>query len=102
MCIDDRLAAKAGLKLIDRNTSLEVVGDARLQASVYLGRLIVPALEFDELTRFHALSMSHPSSRVLLGRSFLKHFIVTYNGPEGMFHFERPIAPLPEDDTLFG
>jgi predicted aspartyl protease len=101
VCIDNRLAAKAGLKLIDQNASLEVVGGARLNASVYLGRLVIPALEFDELTRFHALSMSQPSSRVLLGRSFLKHFIVTYNGPEGMFHFERPFTPFLEDETQF-
>ena len=88
--------------MIVRHARLGVVGGAQLDASIYLGRLIVAELEFDELTRFHAVTMLEPTSSVLLGRSFLKHFIVTYNGPEGMFHFERPFSPFPEDETLFG
>jgi hypothetical protein len=36
--------------------------------------------------------MTRPSSRVLLGRSFLKRYLVTYNGPEGLFHYYDPIS----------
>ena len=73
-----------------RTTSTSRRSTPWLDASIWLGQMIVPELGFDQPMRFHAVNMIEPSSSILPGRSFLRYFIVTYNGPEGMFHFERP------------
>ncbi len=38
----------------------------------------------------YAVPMKQASHSVILGRSFLKNFIVTYDGPRGVFHFFTP------------
>ena len=42
--------------------------------------------------------MKQQEHNVLLGRSFLRHFLVTFNGPEGMFHFWDAALEPPADD----
>ena len=52
--------------------------------------MTIADIEFDSLVEVYGVPMSQPSSRVLLGRSFLRSYIVTYNGlDEERFYYER-------------
>lgn len=85
ICIDYRLALELGLKEIDQR-SVGVVGGS-VQAKIYLGRLIVPDVGFDRVCPLYALKVRHPTHEVLLGRSFLENYVVTFDGPAGTFTF---------------
>lgn len=61
-----------------------------IDASIYLAELEVPQLDYRELIEVVAPKVGHTSYSVLLGRSFLSQFIVTFDGPEGHFTFNRP------------
>lgn len=86
VCIDYRIAIALGLTLINQ-TNVGVVGGSTL-ASIYLGRLIVPSVGFDRVMPLYALKVRQPTHQVLLGRSFLQNYIVTFDGPAGMLHFD--------------
>jgi predicted aspartyl protease len=92
VCISQRIADQLDLPQVDEDV-LGVVGGGTVPTKIYAGYLVVPALDFREITQLHAVNMRNGNHNVLLGRSFLSHFIVTFDGPEGMFHFARPIAP---------
>ncbi len=49
----------------------------------------IPALGFDDYVQVNAVNMELPSRRVLLGRSFLKDYIVNYDGPKERFEFHE-------------
>lgn len=88
MCIDYRLAERLGLQVIDQ-TMVGVVG-SRVPANIYLGRVVIPQLGFDRMMRLYALKVRHATHEILLGRSFLQNFIVTFDGPGGTFTFAWP------------
>ena len=88
VCIDYRLAEQLGLRRIDQQ-DVGVVGGT-VPATIYLGVLEIPALGFRQLMPLYALRVRRPTHEVLLGRSFLQHFIVTFDGPNGTFHFATP------------
>ena len=100
VCIDYRLAMQLGLKAVNQST-VNVVGGSTL-ATIYMGRLKVPEIGFDRIMPLYALKVRHPTPEVLLGRSFLQNYIVTFDGPAGMFHFVTPTNYQPhgaiEDD----
>lgn len=85
ICIDYRVALRLGLREINQAT-VGVVGGTTM-ARIYLGRLIVPQVGFDRVCPLYALKVSHPTHDVLLGRSFLENYIVTFDGPAGTFSF---------------
>jgi predicted aspartyl protease len=86
---DQRIADKLGLRLVNEDT-VGLVGGVRANAKIYMGYIKVPILGFQEIMPLYAVPMKYESHNVLLGRSFLRHFIVTFNGPSGMFHFATP------------
>ena len=88
VCIDYRLAERLGLKVIDQ-TMVGVVGYTT-PAKIYLGRLVIPQLGFDRKMRLYALKVRHATHEILLGRSFLQNYVVTFDGPAGMYTFSRP------------
>lgn len=88
ICVDRRVALRLGLQAVDI-TSMEVADGARIPATIYAARLTIPELQFDDFERLAAIEMEIPSDRVLLGRSFLRHFITSYNGGDGRFHYHR-------------
>ena len=98
ICIDARVARQLGLQAVDI-VRIGVVGGFA-EAVVYAGILEVPELHFSRIMRFYAPRGAAPSSQLLLGRSFLAHFIMTYDGPNGIFHFYNPSVGLsgPVDD----
>jgi predicted aspartyl protease len=97
ICIDSRIAKRLGLAATDRK--LVQMADGRIATtSVYTARMSVPALGFDDLVQVCAIEMEFPSTRVLLGRSFLRNYIVNYNGPTERFEFHE--TPDGEDFYL--
>lgn len=95
VCIDYRMAQDLRLRQIDQQTVATPGGS--LLAAVYLGVLEVPALDFRKPMPLFALKVARASYNVILGRSFLSDYIITFDGPSGMFHFDTPTQPLPEE-----
>lgn len=98
--LDRRLAIQAGLKAVDIQP-MQVPGGVTIEATVFAGFLDIPVLSFRTETRFYAAAHSQASHGLLLGRSVLSNFVMTFDGPAGEFHFYRPFAfpgPPPDDD----
>ncbi|MGH7025485.1 MAG: retropepsin-like aspartic protease [Caulobacteraceae bacterium] len=88
VCIDYRLAHELKLRQIDQQTVATPGGT--LLAAVFLGLLEVPDLGYRKLMPLYALRVARSSYSVILGRSFLADYIVTFDGPNGCFHFALP------------
>lgn len=99
VCIDRRLALRLGLRAVNQ-ADVQIPGGLTMQSTVYAGRLIVPALGFDQVMPLYSAGMQQVHHDVLLGRAFLRNFIVSFDGPAGVFHFSRPATPLREDDDF--
>jgi predicted aspartyl protease len=98
VCIDIRMAVELGL-VPTGTESVGVAGGGSIMSDVYAGILEVPQLGFSEMVPLYTLRMRHASHDVLLGRSFLQNFIVTFDGPQGVFHFYTPkLYEYPEHD----
>lgn len=88
ICIDNRIAKKLGL--IASNRKPVQMADGRVVTSaIYAARMTIPVLEFDGIVQICGVEMEYPSSRVLIGRSFLKDYIVNYDGPKELFEFHE-------------
>ena len=96
VCIDYRLAEELGLRQVDQQT-VGVVGASAL-ATVHTGIIEIPELGFSQVMPLFALKVRRPSHDVLLGRSLLQNFIVTFDGPSGLFHFSTPIVSYDSHD----
>ncbi len=99
VCIDRRIALRLGLTPINQ-MPVAVAGGTMIDSTIYMGRLDVPVLSYSETVPLYSAPMMQAHHDVLLGRSFLRRFIVTFNGPEDMFHFALPqqIGSDPLDD----
>jgi predicted aspartyl protease len=88
ICVDGRVTKRLGLVASDRK--LVQMADGRLESStVYTARMVIPTLGFDDYIQVNAVAMQRPSQRLLLGRSFLKDYIVNYDGPRERFEFHE-------------
>ena len=88
ICVDSRVAKRLGLVSSDRKPVQ--MADGRVQTStIYTARMAIPALGFDDYVQVNAVDMEFPTDRVLLGRSFLKDYIVDYDGPRERFEFHE-------------
>ena len=83
------MAIELGLAAVNQER-VGVAGGVSVLSTVYAGIVEVPELGFSEMMPVYTLKMRHPTHDVLLGRSFLQNFIVTFDGPQGIFHFFRP------------
>ena len=95
VCIDYRLAEQLALPEIDVK-NVGIVG-ATVPASVRLGVLEVPSLGFTEIMPLYAFKVRHSTHEVILGRSFLRRYIVTFDGPQGIMIFNEPLETYDED-----
>ena len=95
VCVDQRILLRLGLTAIDRK-EMQVADGTRVMATAYMARLRVPGLGFDEWFKVFGVKMPVASPRVLLGRSFLRRYHVTYSGPDEIFHWSYA-ARLYED-----
>jgi len=90
-CIDADLAISLGLQVFDRR---EVAGSGgSYEVDMYLVQMHVPAL-YHVVTGLFAgvrLRAGNPAfHRAILGRTFLREFIMTYDGTSGTVKIEKP------------
>jgi predicted aspartyl protease len=86
ICLDKRVALRLGLTAVNRKM-MEVADGSSLDATIFMAEMAIAGLGFRDWVEVYALPMTRPSNRVLLGRSFLKKYHVTYNGPDETFHY---------------
>jgi predicted aspartyl protease len=82
-CIDASLASQLRLPIVDRRKVCGVHGS--MEVNMHLAQVHIPALKFTLHGAFagvHLVAGGHPN-RVLIGRTFLKHFIMEYDGKTG-------------------
>ncbi|MCR5873880.1 retroviral-like aspartic protease family protein [Phenylobacterium sp. J426] len=84
------IAKRLELRHVD-NDVVGGIGGGQFPAKVYSGAICVPELEFERTLPLYAVPWDPTSHTVLLGRSFLKHFIFRYDGPSDLFHFSKPV-----------
>ncbi len=89
VCIDKSIAEQLALEQTDKR-SVHAVG-GMVETSVFAGLLEVPQLNYRQVIEMFAPRHASASHAVLLGRSFLQDFIVTFNGPDGTFQFASEI-----------
>ena len=82
------IADKLGLRQTGFTTMQGVNRSA--DALIYAGMIEVPELDYSVTIPVMAPRRSSFASGLLLGRSFLKALIVTYDGPSGMFTIAQP------------
>jgi predicted aspartyl protease len=78
--IDPSVAATLNLKQVDQG-EIETVGQ-RVGCAVYSGILEVEDLHFKQRMNLWAPTVRRMSYQIVLGRDFLKHFAVTFDGPK--------------------
>ena len=88
ICIDNRIAMRLGLTASNRKP-VQMADGRQFMSPVYAVRMTVPVLEFDDVVQVCGVQMEFPSTRVLIGRSFLKDYIINYNGPKELFEFHE-------------
>ena len=96
ICMDKRFALQLNLTLLDRKF-MQMADGSETRATVHSARLIIPELEVNERADVYAVLMDRPSNRILLGRSFLQRFFVTYEGPTETFKFYAASQPTAFD-----
>ncbi len=82
-CVDSALAVRLGLPHFDRRTVSTVNG--KMDVDFHLAQIHVRALRFTIWGPFAAVPLIASGFRceALLGRSFLSHFKMVYDGPSG-------------------
>lgn len=88
-CIDVKLARDIGLPEVDRRMISGVGGEH--EVPFYLARVMVPNLQFYQHGLFAGVSLADGGQphTVLIGRTFLKHFIMIYDGVRGQVTLAR-------------
>lgn len=89
-CIDRLLAAQLKLPIVDRQRIAGVHG-ARV-VNMHLAQIHVPSLDVTLYGKFAAVDLLAGGMihHALIGRTFLRHFTMTYNGTTGSVVLSRP------------
>jgi predicted aspartyl protease len=82
-CIDSQLAAQLNLPIIDKRPISGVHGQR--EVNVHLAQVYVPSLHFTMNGAFAAVDLlvGGQAHSALIGRTFLRHFQLTYDGKTG-------------------
>lgn len=82
-CIDSLLASHLNLPIVDRRKISGTYGSH--EVNIHLAQVYVPALNFTVYGAFAGvhLAAGGQSHRVLIGRTFLRHYTMTYEGRTG-------------------
>ena len=82
-CIDVGVAARAGLPVIDQRVCSGIGGATRV--NMYLGRIYVPSLTQLLFQSFAGVELESGGQwhQALLGRTFLRPFVLSYRGLTG-------------------
>ena len=88
-CIDDALALKLNLPLVDRQWISGVSG--KHQVNMHMAQVHVPQLGYTQFGQFAGVSLTAGGQQhqVLLGRTFLHDFIMIYDGLRGQVTLAR-------------
>lgn len=88
--IDDDLATSLNLPIVDKQIVSGSSG--RHEVSVYLGHIYVPSLDVTVNGRFGGVNLAAGGQRhrALIGRAFLMHFTMSYNGLTGTVELTLP------------
>lgn len=89
-CIDKLLAAQLKLPVVDRQKIAGVHG-AR-EVDMHLAQIHVPSLQVTLYGTFAGVDLIAGGQihHALIGRTFLRHFTMTYNGASGSVVLSRP------------
>lgn len=87
-CVDSRIAKSLGLIATDRKP-VQMADGREIVSAIYGARMVIPALGFDDMVQVCGVEMVLPSRRVLIGRSFLRNYIVNYHGKREQFEFHE-------------
>ena len=82
-CIDSELATELGLPIVDRGKVSGIHGAMGL--NLHTAQIHIPELDFTLYGQFYGVHLAaggQPQS-ALLGRNFLQHFTMVYNGRTG-------------------
>lgn len=88
-CIDSSVAMELDLPIVDRQDVAGVHG--RYPVNVYLAQIYIPELDVaigGRLSGVHLTAGGQPHS-ALIGRSFLLHFTMVYEGQTGVVSISR-------------
>jgi hypothetical protein len=90
-CIDGDLAMQLNLPVIDQRTYSGISGP--MHVNMHLAQIHTPNLSFTFYGSFAGVNLSAGGSRhvVLIGRSYLQHFTLTYDGPTGAVALADPV-----------
>ena len=82
-CIDSTLAAQLNLPIVDKRTVSGVHGAQ--DVNMHLAQIRVPSLNIDILGAFAGVHLAAGGQlhQALIGRTFLRHFTMTYEGHTG-------------------
>jgi hypothetical protein len=92
-CIDKSIAEKLGLPVVD--VQMVAGANGAQEQPVYMANLQFPPLNFTEYGRFIGVDLmtgGQPHG-ALLGRSFLRHVIMIYDGIRGQVTIASPLIP---------
>lgn len=95
--LDQGVLLRLGLTAIDRQQMMVADGTS-VPALGFMVQLRVPDLKFDQWVKVFGVKMTYPSNRVLLGRSFLAGYHITYSGPEELCHWQNAGPPTYADE----
>lgn len=98
ICIDYRIAHALKLREIDQR----MIGTAGgpIEVAVYNGVFEVPLIGFSRMMRLFAPRIDRINYNVLIGRSLLRDYIVTFDGPSNHCTFAYPTGPSHFDDDF--
>lgn len=91
-CIDAALAMHLNLPIIDQRTCSGISG--AVEVNMHLAQIHAPSLNFTIYGSFAAVDLAGGQHPVLIGRDFLRHFKMTYDGPTGEVFLEDPMQPF--------
>lgn len=94
-CIDGALARQLGLPIIDQRTYAGIGGS--IEVDMHLAQIRAPALSFTLYGSFAAVDLTDGRHPVLIGRDFLRHFVMTYDGLSGAVSLVDPAQPMAHD-----
>jgi len=82
-CIDALVATQVGLPVVDRRPIAGVGG--KHMVNMYLAQIYVPTLAFTIFGAFAGVDLAAGGQehRALIGRTFLRHFTMVYEGRSG-------------------
>lgn len=89
-CIDSLLAAQLNLPIVDRRVTSGAHGSR--EVNVHLAQIHVPAIPFTIWGQFAAVDLAAGGQphKTLLGRTFLRSFVMLYVGTSGTVTIRRP------------